>query len=232
MNYDIIYNKIIENAKCRESRSDYFEKHHIIPRCLGGANDTENIVKLTAKEHYLCHYLLSKINKDNSKLFFAFKMMACVKSKGQNRFIPKFSAKQYEFIKSKNAEFRKSFKYSDDVKKLLSIKAKNQKHSDETKLKISKANFGRVLTDEWKLKISNSTLGKPAWNNNLKLGINKSHSEFMKLNNPKSKRCKIDNIEFNKISDAALYAKHKYNIGIVETRRRFKSNDYSDWILF
>ena len=41
-----------------------------------------------------------------------------------------------------------------------------------------------------------------------------------------------DNVEFNKISDAALYAKHKYNIGIVETRRRFKSNDYNDWILF
>lgn len=230
MNYELIYNKIIENAK-HKVICGYFERHHIIPRCLGGSNDIENIIKLTAREHYLCHYLLWKSNENNSKLFFAFKMMSSVRGAKQNRFIPKFSSKQYELIKNKNAEFRKNFKYSDDVKTRLSIKAKNQKHSDETKLKISKSNLGRVLTDEWKLKISNSNFGKRAWNKDLKTGINKSHSEFMKLNNPSSKHCKINDIEFDKIGDAILYAKQMYNIGIVETRKRFKSDNYKDWLL-
>lgn len=40
--------------------SIYSEKHHILPKSLGGENNQENIIKLSSKEHFICHYLLTK----------------------------------------------------------------------------------------------------------------------------------------------------------------------------
>lgn len=65
MDYEKIYNDLIEKAKssiCVEG--GYFEKHHIIPKSLGGTNDASNLVKLTARQHYIAHLLLYKIYKD------------------------------------------------------------------------------------------------------------------------------------------------------------------------
>jgi len=45
------YQKLIEKARSRPMIEGYFEKHHIIPRSLGGTNDPENIVNLTSREH-------------------------------------------------------------------------------------------------------------------------------------------------------------------------------------
>lgn len=70
MNYQKIYDKIINNAKDRKLEC-YTEKHHIIPKCLGGSNDKSNLVRLTAKEHFIVHWLLVKINPDEKKLVYA-----------------------------------------------------------------------------------------------------------------------------------------------------------------
>lgn len=43
--------------------SGYTEKHHILPKSMGGSNEEENLVKLTAREHYIAHLLLHKIHK-------------------------------------------------------------------------------------------------------------------------------------------------------------------------
>ena len=79
MNYQRIYNEITERAKSRglnkKLLEGYFEKHHIIPKCLGGLNDKHNLVLLTGREHYLCHWLLWKINPFNQPLLYAFRMM-------------------------------------------------------------------------------------------------------------------------------------------------------------
>ena len=60
MEYTRIYNQLIERAQNR-TLEGYVEKHHIIPKCLGGSNNKENLVELTAREHFLCHKLLTKI---------------------------------------------------------------------------------------------------------------------------------------------------------------------------
>ena len=70
MNYSKIYNQLIERAKTRILEG-YSEKHHIIPKCLGGSNNSENLVKLTPEEHYVAHQLLVKIYPDKPKLVFA-----------------------------------------------------------------------------------------------------------------------------------------------------------------
>jgi hypothetical protein len=56
------YYHLIKRAKDRQLVG-YCEKHHIIPKCLGGSNDPSNIVALTAREHFLAHWLLIKFTK-------------------------------------------------------------------------------------------------------------------------------------------------------------------------
>lgn len=79
MNYKQLYKQIIDRAKGRDIPDGYTESHHIIPRSIGGSNDRENLVRLTAREHFLCHYLLTKMYDQNTnewqKMLHAFKMM-------------------------------------------------------------------------------------------------------------------------------------------------------------
>jgi hypothetical protein len=58
MNHQKIYDSIISNARSQNrkklEKNDinyvYYEKHHIIPKCMNGSNDEDNLVLLTAKE--------------------------------------------------------------------------------------------------------------------------------------------------------------------------------------
>ena len=67
MNSIKIYESLINKAKNRTYDIEYFENHHIIPRCFGGSDKTSNIVKLSYREHYLAHWLLVKIQTDYHK---------------------------------------------------------------------------------------------------------------------------------------------------------------------
>jgi hypothetical protein len=77
MNYTKIYENLINKGLERISPVGYHEKHHIIPRCLGGSDSKENLVNLTPEEHYVAHQLLVKIHPSNSKLVRATIMMCC-----------------------------------------------------------------------------------------------------------------------------------------------------------
>jgi hypothetical protein len=94
MLYQNIYDKIIHRAKQRQLLG-YGEKHHITPRCLGGSDDKDNIVKLTYREHFLCHKLLCKIHPGNLKLIYAISFMV-YKSKTQQRLI---NSKDFDYVK-------------------------------------------------------------------------------------------------------------------------------------
>mgnify|MGYP000037463157 CR=1 FL=1 len=67
MNYEKIYNQIINKAKIRNV-DGYTEKHHIIPKCMNGTNNPTNIVKLTARQHFLPHWLLHEMYPNNPDL--------------------------------------------------------------------------------------------------------------------------------------------------------------------
>lgn len=77
MNYQLVYDSLIDRAKNRLVENNvYYETHHIIPKCMGGSNDNSNLVKLTYREHFVVHWLLHKIHPNNSSLQFAFRFMA------------------------------------------------------------------------------------------------------------------------------------------------------------
>jgi|688.fasta_scaffold518993_1 hypothetical protein len=100
MNYQKHYDALIERAKNRLLEG-YCERHHIIPRCMGGNNAANNLVDLTAEEHYVAHQLLVKIYPDNSKLVYAAHMMT-VAPRSSGSFIR--NNKQYQWIRKKMAE--------------------------------------------------------------------------------------------------------------------------------
>lgn len=62
MNYFLAYQRLIAKAKARVCPEGYVERHHILPRALGGTDDSSNLVALTAKEHFVAHVLLAKIH--------------------------------------------------------------------------------------------------------------------------------------------------------------------------
>ena len=75
MNYVAAYDSLISKAVKRGRLDCYCELHHIIPKSLGGKNAPENLVFLTAKEHYVAHKLLWKIHK-NRQMARAFTLLA------------------------------------------------------------------------------------------------------------------------------------------------------------
>lgn len=124
MNYQKIYFNIIDKAKSRnwskKTAAEYVERHHILPRSLGGLDQTSNLVYLTAKEHFICHWLLYKLSTglDKAKMANAwFKM--CQKNDFQNR----YNSRNYALARkafSENNPF-KSFKVKEIVKRRMTV---------------------------------------------------------------------------------------------------------------
>lgn len=83
------YYNIILTASLRTIYSGYTEKHHIIPKSFGGDNSISNIVKLTAREHFICHILLPKMTKgkNKAKMIYAARMMCLMENKNQHRYV-------------------------------------------------------------------------------------------------------------------------------------------------
>lgn len=66
--YTKAYYKIIRKAKNRFTDEEgYYETHHIKPKSLGGTDDAENLVDLTAREHFVVHRLLVKMTEGEAK---------------------------------------------------------------------------------------------------------------------------------------------------------------------
>lgn len=184
--YKKAYDAIIRNAvdSKRDKTDGYYERHHIIPKSCGGTNDNDNLVLLTAREHYLCHKLLTKftIGETQKKMFFA--MWAFNRSsKNQNRIV--ISSRDYEYVRTylskKLSEERTGLpgrKLTEEQRQKISKSTKGKKKSEETKNRmkeswknrpprtkehceaLSKSIKGRLLGDETKKKMSEAKKGK------------------------------------------------------------------------
>lgn len=133
MNYQKVYNDLISNATNRILEG-YCEKHHILPRSLGGSDDPSNIVSLTAREHFIAHLLLAKIY--GGGMIHAVHMMS-----NMNR----YNSKNYEWLREHHSkrisELLTGRAVSDKTRKLIS---ENKDRSE----KISKALSGKPKSKE------------------------------------------------------------------------------------
>lgn len=116
--YTRLYYKIISNAQSRElSNLVYTERHHIIPRCFGGSNAKDNLIKLTAREHFICHLLLVKMTEKQ----FKQKMLSAVTRFQQT------ASTQYRSLNS--WEYKK-------LRECAILARKGQRHTEQAKQKI------------------------------------------------------------------------------------------------
>jgi len=159
--YTRCYFSIVHRALSRVVGDMYVEKHHIIPKSLGGSNDKSNLVKLTAKEHFLCHRLLTKMVDDPTakiKMHNAVFQMT-ISSKNQSRY--KITSRVYTILKQNKSLAMAGNKYG------------RGPTSEATKLKISQAkkgksvNKGKSISVEQRQKLSAALKGRQPWNKGL-----------------------------------------------------------------
>lgn len=160
MSYEFLDNKYTKwyNQLCSRGLNRrlecYSEKHHIIPKCLGGNDCEQNLVRLTAREHFIAHILLTKMTSglDKSRMHLAVRAM-CNWSKFNNRDI-KISSRKFDMIKQNAKQYFIG---------LPSVR-KGTKISEETRKKIKAARAKQVITRETYEKAS-KTMSSLVWMN-------------------------------------------------------------------
>ena len=70
--YEMYIQRILNIRENKKDDKNYQERHHIIPKCLGGSDDSDNLIYLYAQEHYYAHKLLALENKTNNNLQYAW----------------------------------------------------------------------------------------------------------------------------------------------------------------
>ena len=181
------YYTIVNRANTRIS-TGYVEKHHIIPKSCGGTNSKDNLVNLTAKEHFICHLLLTKMVNGHyrHKMIYAFHGLKA-KQPGQLRHSSKLvNAKLYQKLKEELTIIKQTFipwnkgktglksswnkgkSMSEDTKqKLRESRAtqdmsyrKGSIMSEEQKQKLRDARVNQIITDETRQKLSIAGTGR------------------------------------------------------------------------
>ncbi|ARK07836.1 putative homing endonuclease [Aeromonas phage phiA8-29] len=106
MDYQKVYTSLISKRiaePLKKSKELYTELHHIVPRCLGGSDNPENLVRLTAREHFIAHRLLAKMYPSVIDLRFAALKMA--RKRGSSF----MNSRLFELYKTEHAEFMSKF---------------------------------------------------------------------------------------------------------------------------
>jgi hypothetical protein len=84
VNWQRVYAELVRRAQERSAVCEYSERHHITPKAHGGTNNPENLVRLTAREHFLAHWLLWRIHKDRATAL-AFRLLCDTTGKPRGR---------------------------------------------------------------------------------------------------------------------------------------------------
>ena len=179
------YYNIITRAQER-SITGYTERHHIIPRSLGGGNTKSNLVNLTAREHFICHWLLTKFTDGNNKekMIYALHRMQG-QNKYHNRYETKITARVYEHVRIQHAQI-----HSKNMKGCVAWNKGLTKETSESVAKmgqksdnfvpwnkgilapsISAGKTGKKrkpVTDTWLSNMSKANAGQIPWNKGIK----------------------------------------------------------------
>lgn len=138
--YTCWYYAIVVNAQKRTIQNNaYYEKHHILPKCIFPEHKKEkwNLVSLTAREHFICHLLLTKMTKDKNR----YKMLQAAISfnqwitKKQNRQID-INSRTFEKLKKDRSDSLKEMWQTDETYRNAALAGFRKKNLDPEYLKI------------------------------------------------------------------------------------------------
>jgi DNA-directed RNA polymerase subunit M/transcription elongation factor TFIIS len=155
MNYKKQYEALIQSRREKGIPQGYVEKHHIIPRSFGGGNDSDNLIAMTAREHFIAHRFLAKIYP-NSGMTHAVWRMTC-SNLTMKRF--KVTSRVYEQLRKDHA-YRVSTNEESKIKKSLATKGKKQSAEHVEARTKSRLENGPWLSEETKKKIGDGNRGK------------------------------------------------------------------------
>lgn len=173
--YSKWYYSIINNAVGRNSQNIYTESHHIVPKSLGGDDDKANLATLTAREHFVCHLLLTKMvhNAHKGKMVYAVWAMANQQNPHQYRSV--VSSRTYHSLREKFSEEHSKRMSKDNPMRSPLVKQKHlnacrlrgktmgmtgKTHRDSTRAKMREARRTQVITEETKEKLRQINLNK------------------------------------------------------------------------
>lgn len=168
---------------CRNNKhKGYTELHHIIPKSMGGNNEKTNLIRLSARQHFIAHHLLWKSyqNRETNFAFWSMRMknnMSQINSKTYSKLKEQHSSYQSELKKLYNPMF------NDEAKQKLSDCRKGKPLSDETKRKLSLIRRGVPKSEITKKKISES-LSKKQKSAEHKMNLSKNHADVSGAKNP------------------------------------------------
>ena len=133
------YEKFIESRKHRViPEGVYTESHHILPKCIGGTDDEDNLIELTYKEHILAHIMLARETKHPSLVNAAWLLIHVCKS-----------SKEYVLIPSPIREsIRRDIKHTEEHNSKISenhVGMLGKHHTNSTKDKQRVAMKGRKI---------------------------------------------------------------------------------------
>jgi hypothetical protein len=216
MNYARIYNQIVEN-RLKNPYNGYTEKHHIIPASLGGSDSKDNLVRLTAREHFICHWILVKMYKGNKtsyyKMLKAFNMMCNSITKKQERY--QICSRIFSI-------------YREDMSKAMSASQTSKNNSQagtiwvcNLETKENKKAISGQIPDGW-------IAGRNKWNTykpKQKLSTEPKVKPQKKYLNGYS--VSVDGVKYDSISHAA----DLIGIGHETARMRFKSKNFPQYII-
>lgn len=161
--YEEFINNILETRGRFACGEGYHERHHILPKCMGGGNEEENLIDLYAREHFEAHRLLALENPENDKLALAWFRMS--HGKNQDRITHIVTMEEYE-----------------ESRKALSIAKKDKHRSENERKKISDALKGKRVSEETRKKMRNANLGdkNPNYGKRTPSGVRKKLSKLLK----------------------------------------------------
>jgi hypothetical protein len=172
------YYTLITNRAKNRTLQGYTERHHIIPQAMGGSNNKDNLVNLTAREHFICHWLLVKMTDGDArgKMIYALRGMNA-SNEYQERYSSYITARVYEKYRIEHSNVHsttmkgrtpvnKGRAMSEEQKALLRERAKanhasGKVYSEESQKKRIVKVTGLKRTAETKLKLSKALKGRP-----------------------------------------------------------------------
>jgi hypothetical protein len=168
MDYSRVYSEFIADRRTREGSLTVFDRHHILPTCLGGGNEPENLIRLSPSDHLFAHVLLGRIH--GGKL-----AVVAVRMAGMRKYRGRRTRERFDKLRAE-ARRAQSRPMSEETKRKLSLKNKGRERTPSQKAQMATSAKRRTDDPAWRTRQSSLMRG-----NQHRLGLSPSQETRDKI---------------------------------------------------